>query len=104
MKYETTVTELEASLRTKPWVWVTDKGKWVRPKHMASEHIFNAVIMLFNHSVSPRFQVNPGHRRYSNVAKWPAAYKAFAVRKLLRELKTREIEPGHAAQLEDMAQ
>lgn len=88
------------------FVWKSHSGKTYRVSKMASNHIFYALRMLFNHTVPPAFRVlGPGEvmKRYPDVPHWSPAYRQAAVSAFTNELNERgDLEGSLKYQFEDM--
>lgn len=84
------------------FVWITHKRKLMRPRNMATPHLFYTVRMLFNHSVAPCFRVGQ-FIRYKDVPTWTLQYKRAAAVAMLTELSKREdLDSEDQHELDDM--
>ncbi len=85
--------------------WHTHKGKSLKPKKMATPHLFYALRMVWNGSVPPIWKVGDGPN-YSDVPMWNKEYKRLAIEELAAELVSRddaaELEPDLRTQFHEM--
>ncbi len=85
-----------------PFIWETEKGVLIKPKKMATEHLFYALRMLFNHSMPPLARVGDVIRK-QYVFEWPVDYKIQAGNAMKDELsKRKDVEPWMTAEMQDM--
>ncbi|SRR6266436_4093582 len=70
------------------FIWSTADGDNFYVHSMATEHLFHALRMLFNHTVPPAFRVGKFIRR-AGVSRWPATYREQAMRKIAEEIAQR---------------
>lgn len=83
------------------FIWETDRGELIAPEDMATEHLFYAVRMLFNHTYPPAFRIGE-FKRHRNVFKWPLDYREQALLALAIELRGRRLEEFMRDELSDM--
>lgn len=87
-----------------PFIWETDKNEMVKPKDMATPHLFYTLRMIFNHSMPPLARVGDFNRR-RNVPHWPLEYRLQAGNAMAEELRTRkDVEPWMKFEMQDMAE
>lgn len=84
------------------FVWETDEGDLLFLSEMATQHLFFALRMLFNHSVPPAFRVGT-FKRHDKVFGWSADYRGQAIRVMFHELVShRELDADIQAELNDI--
>ncbi len=71
------------------WKWRTQDGRHFRVKEMATAHLFNTILMIWNHTMpeSARF---PPFRQYQLGDFYTKAYLVTAVQNIATELVTRD--------------
>lgn len=75
-----------------PFLWLTHGGLLLRPKDMATPHLYYALRMIFNHSVPEEFRTPESlHsvKQYNDVPKWSRSYRKAAIDALAGELRVR---------------
>lgn len=73
---------------TGEFVWHTDAGEDIKPRKMATAHIFYTLRMIWNHRCPPALRVGQFIRR-GPIHRWPREYVAQAVHALRAELRRR---------------
>lgn len=71
------------------FMWETHKGKRIKPREMATPHLFNTIKMLWNNTVPPVFRVGP-FKRYRDVGTWDLKYLMRALDELQDEFESRD--------------
>lgn len=72
-----------------PFLWLTHDGDLVKPKDMATPHLYFAVRMIFNHTLPAEYRTPGGYKQYADVPAWSEEYKKAAIKELIAELNTR---------------
>lgn len=75
-----------------PFLWLTHSGDLIEPADMATQHLYYAIRMLFNHTVPAKYRTPESVqeiKKYTDVPKWSKAYKTAASKALSAELRTR---------------
>lgn len=70
-------------------LWTTHKGLTYRVQDMATQHLFYAYRMIYNHTVAPAFRIGE-FKRYRDVFDWPAMRARKGMRALEDELYLRK--------------
>lgn len=71
------------------FLWYSHKGERYLPADMATQHLFYALRMVWNHSVPEIWRVGD-YPRYADVPNWPESYRRRAITELASELAQRE--------------
>lgn len=75
-----------------PFLWLTHSGDLVAPADMATQHLYYAIRMLFNHTVPAKYRTPESVqeiKKYTDVPRWSKAYKKAATKALWAELNKR---------------
>lgn len=72
----------------KRFQWRDREGNWHYPENMSTKHLFFTLRMIWNHSVTDEFQIEP-FRRYNFGATYTQQYMAEAVTNICKELSKR---------------
>lgn len=73
---------------TSPYVWKTQRNLLLRVDEMATSHLFNTVVMIWNH-IAPAEARTHNYRQYVLGPKYTAAYMKSAVSAMMIEINTR---------------
>lgn len=71
------------------WKWRTKDGRHFRVKEMATAHLFNTILMIWNHTMPESAKFRP-FREYEFGAFYTKAYMIAAVQHMATELVTRK--------------
>lgn len=83
--------EKPKSVAKKPpvWKWRTKDGRHFRVREMATAHLFNTILMIWNHTMPETARIQP-FRQYEFGAFYTKAYMIAAVQHMATELVTRD--------------
>lgn len=68
--------------------WVTQTCDLIHPTKMKTQHLFNALKMIWNNTMPEKYRIYP-MRQWGGVQKWPRGYKKESIENLLAELMNR---------------
>jgi hypothetical protein len=73
----------------KGYYWVTAEGEKLELHEMKTWHIFNALRMIWNHTVPYQYRLIP-YKPYTGIDRWPKQSRRRHVRNLYTELCNRD--------------
>jgi len=68
--------------------WKDQRGHYHAPADMSTRHLFNTLLMIWNHSAPERYKFRP-YKHYEFGPYYTPRYMGVAVREMLSELKCR---------------